>query len=123
MVQLFKGGSSKWIHETFSQMRNFAWQDGYGAFTVSKSQIHEIVRYIQGQQDPHRVKTFQEEYLDFLENTVLNMTKDTCGDDFHRRYAPNDLGVCSHRSQAINSLPKFISSQWDDQNHPGLFAA
>jgi REP element-mobilizing transposase RayT len=67
MVQLFKGGSSKWIHETLPQMRDFAWQDGYGAFTVSKSQIPEVVRYIQGQQEHHRAKTFQEEYLGFLE--------------------------------------------------------
>jgi putative transposase len=67
MVQFLKGGSSKWIHETFPEMRRFAWQDGYGAFTVSKSQIPDIVRYIQGQEDHHRAKTFQEEYLAFLQ--------------------------------------------------------
>lgn len=67
MVQLLKGGSSKWIHETFPAMRRFAWQDGYGAFTVSKSQIPEVIQYIQGQDEHHRAKTFQEEYLTFLE--------------------------------------------------------
>jgi putative transposase len=67
MVQLLKGGSSKWIHETFPEMRGFAWQDGYGAFTVSKSHLPEIVRYIQGQEEHHRAKTFQEEYLAFLQ--------------------------------------------------------
>jgi putative transposase len=66
MVQLLKGGSSKWIHETFPEMRGFAWQDGYGAFTVSKSHLPEIVRYIQGQEEHHRAKTFQEEYVAFL---------------------------------------------------------
>ncbi|MEI9475795.1 MAG: IS200/IS605 family transposase [Deltaproteobacteria bacterium] len=66
MVQLLKGGSSKWIHETFPEMRTFAWQDGYGAFTVSKSQVLEVIRYIQGQQEHHRGKSFQEEYLAFL---------------------------------------------------------
>jgi REP element-mobilizing transposase RayT len=66
MVQLLKGGSSKWIHDTFPGMRRFAWQDGYGAFTVSKSQIPEVIRYIENQHDHHRVKSFQEEYLAFL---------------------------------------------------------
>jgi putative transposase len=67
MVQFLKGGSSKWIHETFPELRRFSWQDGYGAFTVSKSQIPDIVHYIQGQEDHHRAKTFQEEYLVFLQ--------------------------------------------------------
>ena len=67
MLQLVKGGSSKWIHDTFPRMRDFAWQDGYGVFTVSKSQIPDIIRYIQGQGEHHRVKTFQEEYLLFLQ--------------------------------------------------------
>ncbi len=66
MVQLLKGGSSKWIHETFPEMRTFAWQDGYGAFTVSKSQIPEVIRYIENQHEHHRGKSFQEEYLAFL---------------------------------------------------------
>jgi REP element-mobilizing transposase RayT len=71
MVQLLKGGSSKWIHDTFPQMRNFSWQDGYGAFTVSKSQIAEIIQYIEGQREHHRVKTFQEEYLAFLKKHAI----------------------------------------------------
>jgi putative transposase len=75
MVQLLKGGSSKWIHETFPQMRDFAWQDGYGAFTVSRSQIPEIIRYIQGQHEHHRAKTFQEEYLDFPEKHGIEYDK------------------------------------------------
>jgi REP element-mobilizing transposase RayT len=75
MVQLLKGGSSKWIHETFPQVPNFAWQDGYGAFTVSKSQIPEVIRYIKGQQEHHRARTFQEEYLDFLEKHQIEYDK------------------------------------------------
>ncbi len=63
MVQLVKGGSSRWMHETFPRMRQFAWQDGYGAFTVGKSQVPEIMQYIQQQAEHHRGKTFQEEYL------------------------------------------------------------
>lgn len=65
-VQLLKGPSSKWIHDTFPDMRTFEWQDGYGAFTVSKSQTQEVFDYIKNQREHHRVKTFQEEYLEFL---------------------------------------------------------
>ena len=65
-AQLIKGGSSKWIHETFPDLRDFAWQDGYGAFTVSKSNVPEVVRYIENQREHHRARTFQEEFLAFL---------------------------------------------------------
>lgn len=66
IAQLLKGGSSKWIHEEFTALRNFGWQDGYGAFTVSKSKIPDVITYIQNQREHHRKKTFQEEYLEFL---------------------------------------------------------
>jgi putative transposase len=66
IAQFLKGDSSKWIHEEFSALRNFGWQDGYGAFTVSKSNIPEVINYIQNQRAHHRQKTFQEEYLEFL---------------------------------------------------------
>ena len=66
-VQHFKGVSSKWIHETFADLANFAWQDGYGAFTVSKSQLPEVLTYVEKQREHHRVKTFQEEYRELLE--------------------------------------------------------
>src|SRR4051812_21861074 len=46
-VQLLKGGSSKWIHETFPALADFAWQDGYGAFTVSKSQLPDLIHYVE----------------------------------------------------------------------------
>jgi hypothetical protein len=47
-------------------LRNFGWQDGYGAFTVSKSNIPKVIKYIRNQREHHRKKTFQEEYLEFL---------------------------------------------------------
>jgi putative transposase len=65
-AQLIKGGSSLWIHETFPNQRNFAWQEGYGAFTVSVSQLDKTIAYINNQESHHRKKTFQEEYLEFL---------------------------------------------------------
>jgi REP element-mobilizing transposase RayT len=65
-VQLIKGGSSKWIHETFPRLRTFEWQDGYGAFTVGKTDVPEVERYIENQREHHRTKTFQEEFVEFL---------------------------------------------------------
>ena len=66
VAQLIKGGSSAWIRETFPRMSRFGWQDGYGAFTVSASNVPSVVAYIQGQREHHRTKTFQEEYLELL---------------------------------------------------------
>ena len=66
IAQYLKGDSSKWIHEEFRSLRSFGWQDGYGGFTVSKSNIPDVITYIQNQREHHRRRTFQEEYLDFL---------------------------------------------------------
>jgi putative transposase len=62
-VQLIKGGSSKWVHDTYADLQRFAWQEGYGAFSVNVSLLEETVRYIEGQAEHHRRKTFQEEYV------------------------------------------------------------
>ena len=59
-LQLMKGGSSKWIHETFPEHRLFAWQEEYGAFSVSVSQLDKTIEYIKGQEAHHRKMTFQE---------------------------------------------------------------
>ena len=67
IAQYLKGDSSKWIHETFPALRTFAWQEGYGAFTVSKSGLEAVVNYIQHQRAHHQQKDFQAEYLDFLQ--------------------------------------------------------
>jgi putative transposase len=61
-LQLMKGGSSKWIHETFPEHRLFSWQEKYGAFSVSVSQLDTIIDYIQNQEPHHRTMTFQEEF-------------------------------------------------------------
>jgi REP element-mobilizing transposase RayT len=65
-VQLIKGGSSKWIHDTFLSLKDFAWQVGYGAFSVSIFHVDETINYIKNQKEHHRHKTFQEEYLALL---------------------------------------------------------
>ena len=65
-MQLIKGGSSKWVHDSFSQCQNFGWQEGYGAFSVSVSQMEKTIAYINGQKDHHQKRSFEEEFLDFL---------------------------------------------------------
>jgi hypothetical protein len=65
-VQLVKGGSSKWIHDEFPTRRDFAWQEGYGAFSVGVSQVDDTIRYVASQAEHHREKSFQEEFLAFL---------------------------------------------------------
>ena len=72
IAQYLKADSSKWIHEEFPTLRNFWWQDGYSAFTVSKSNIPNVIKYIQNQREHHRKKTFQEEYLQFLRENGLD---------------------------------------------------
>jgi len=65
-VQLIKGGSSKWVHDQFAQYRDFAWQEGYGAFTIGISQSDETISYIQRQKEHHRKTSFQDEFLKIL---------------------------------------------------------
>src|SRR6266704_684951 len=65
-LQLIKGGSSKWVHDTFPEHRLFAWQEKYGAFSVSECRVDAIVQYIKGQEEHHRKMTFQEEFLTLL---------------------------------------------------------
>ena len=67
IAQFLKGDSSKWIHVEIQGLRGFAWQDGYGAFTVSKSQLPGVIQYIQNQKEHHRLNTFQEEYIKLLQ--------------------------------------------------------
>jgi putative transposase len=65
-MQLIKGGSSKWVHESFPEHRLFGWQVKYGAFGVSVSLLDKTVHYIQRQAEHHRKMTFQEEFLALL---------------------------------------------------------
>jgi len=65
-LQLIKGGSSKWVHDTFPEHRLFAWQEKYGAFSVSESRVDSIIHYIKEQKEHHRKMTFQEEFLTLL---------------------------------------------------------
>ena len=65
-VQMVKGSSSHWLNETELSGKKFAWQEGYGAFSVSASQTDDVVRYIANQAMHHARRNYEEEFLEFL---------------------------------------------------------
>ena len=67
LVRDVKAGASKLINDKHWVMGRFSWQEGFGAFSYSRSQIGSVVRYIQNQQKHHAKKTFREEYVELLE--------------------------------------------------------
>jgi putative transposase len=66
VLRIIKASSSTWIHDTFPSMKNFAWQNGYGVFTVSASNVERVTQYIAKQKEHHQQLSFQEEFVRFL---------------------------------------------------------
>ncbi len=67
LVRDIKAGSSKFINEKGWTTGRFSWQEGYGAFSYSKSSLDAVVKYILNQEEHHKKRTFKEEYLEFLQ--------------------------------------------------------
>jgi putative transposase len=66
LVERIKKTSSKWIKSLDLRYRGFFWQRGYSAFSVSASQLGSVVRYVETQENHHRIRTFKEEYREML---------------------------------------------------------
>jgi len=66
MLKEMKGGSSRWLNEQAATETHFAWQAGYGAFSVSESQIVKVADYIARQEEHHRKMTYQGELVSLL---------------------------------------------------------
>ena len=66
-IRDIKSNSSRWIHDTFKNLRGFGWQTGYGAFAVSFSSMEDVKQYIAGQREHHRVRSFKEEFIALLQ--------------------------------------------------------
>ncbi|TAN10854.1 MAG: IS200/IS605 family transposase [Chitinophagaceae bacterium] len=66
LIQNVKTESSKWIKRQDFGCPFFTWQEGYGAFSYSKSHVPRVIRYIQNQEEHHKKKTFLQEYVQFL---------------------------------------------------------
>ena len=75
-IQLLKGNSSKWIHETFPDSRWPGWQEGYGAFSVSISGVEHTIRYICGQAEHHRQRSFSDELEVFLKRHGMQYVRE-----------------------------------------------
>lgn len=67
LVRDIKAGSSKFINDSKWINGKFNWQEGFGAFSYSKSNLDNVVKYILNQEEHHKKRTFKDEYLDFLE--------------------------------------------------------
>lgn len=80
-VRTIKAHSSKWIKTLNDSYQSFTWQEGYGAFSVSPTLLNKTIRYIQGQAEHHKKRTFIEEYKLFLE---------AYGIDYDERFAFTD---------------------------------
>ena len=65
-MRVLKTNSSKWVHERWPERRSFGWQTGYGAFSVSASCVEDVRRYIEKQEQHHRKRSFQEEFIALL---------------------------------------------------------
>jgi REP element-mobilizing transposase RayT len=77
LIEQIKKTSSKWMKALDPKYRGFFWQRGYGAFSVSPSQVDDVLKYIDSQSEHHRTRSFQEEYRQLLRKH---------GVDFDERY-------------------------------------
>lgn len=66
VLRELKANASGWMHNVFPELKNFSWQRGYGAFTVSQSNVDEVRRYISGQKEHHQRISFRDEFIQFL---------------------------------------------------------
>jgi len=66
LMREVKSNSSKWVKEKGYTQGKFEWQEGYGAFSYSKSQVSNVISYIENQEEHHRKQTFHEEYINIL---------------------------------------------------------
>jgi len=73
IVKNIKGNSSHWINQSKFLKAKFAWQTGYGAFSVSESMINEVRKYIANQKEHHKKMSFAQEYKRFAEKYGLNV--------------------------------------------------
>jgi REP element-mobilizing transposase RayT len=72
LIQLLKGNSSHWINSDNLITGKFAWGRGYGAFSVSESNVDQVARYIAQQEEHHRIRSFAEEFKEFIDRHGLH---------------------------------------------------
>jgi len=77
VLRELKANSSGWMHDVFPDAANFSWQNGYGGFTVSQSQIETVANYIARQKEHHGRESFEDEFVSMLEKNEI---------EFQRKY-------------------------------------
>lgn len=82
LMKTVKAKSSKYINDQSLTPKRFEWQEGYGVFSYSQSQIGKVYKYIQGQEEHHKKQTFRDEYLEFLKKFKI---------DYDEQYIFQDL--------------------------------
>lgn len=75
LVRDIKANSSKWINQKNMVLGKFQWQEGFGSFSVSESQISKVINYIEKQEEHHRIKSFRQEYIDFLKSYKIDFNE------------------------------------------------
>jgi REP element-mobilizing transposase RayT len=73
LIRDLKANSSKWIRQTYPDLSQFAWQGGYGVFSVSQSNVDDVRRYIERQEEHHRARSFQDEFRVLLERHGIEL--------------------------------------------------
>jgi len=67
LMRMLKASSAKWINDNQLVKGKFQWQTGYSAFSYARSQRNDVINYVMNQEEHHRTKTFEEEYLNMLQ--------------------------------------------------------
>ncbi len=76
LLEDIKSNSSRWIKILDSHYRDFSWQGGYAGYSVSQSKVEVVKKYIENQKEHHKKQTFQEEYIQFLEENGVEYNLD-----------------------------------------------
>jgi putative transposase len=82
LVRDIKANSSKWINENHFVVGKFEWQAGFGSFSVSASQVKNVIRYIERQEEHHQKQTLKDEYVQFLKDYEIGFLPKYIFDDF-----------------------------------------
>jgi len=72
VLRELKANATGWMHEVFPALNHFSWQRGYGAFTVSQSNVNEVRRYIAHQKEHHAKVSFRDEFIQFLNENGID---------------------------------------------------
>jgi len=101
VAKLFKGSSSHWVNEQQLVQGRFAWQRGYGAFSVSQSQVERVCAYIANQEEHHKSVSFQKEYQRFVQAYALVWHDEETGEMIAEPFATYET-------------VKTVSPEWED---------